>query len=66
LVELAAGLATMTDATFAHHSNREKQDFCNWVRDVIEDIELANDLAMAGSRDRAAVCVAERITYLSR
>jgi hypothetical protein len=66
LAELAAGLAAMTDATFAYHSNRERQDFCNWVRDVVQDIELANQLAMAESRDLAAVCVAERINLLSR
>jgi hypothetical protein len=66
LEELAAGLAAMTDEAFAYHSNREKQDFCNWVRDVIEDIELANDLAMAASRMEAADCVSDRILFLSQ
>ena len=64
MAELAAGLAAMNDETFAYHSNRERQDFCNWVRDIIEDIELAEDLAMAASRERAATCVAERIAWL--
>jgi hypothetical protein len=64
MAELAAGLAAMTDETFAYHSNTEKQDFCNWVRDIIEDIELAEDLALAASRRRAATCVAERIAVL--
>jgi hypothetical protein len=63
--ELAAGLAAMTDEAFAYHSNYEKQDFSNWVRDIIEDIELANDLAMAADRVQAADCVADRIIYLS-
>jgi hypothetical protein len=66
LAELAAGLAAMSDETFAYHSNRERQDFCNWVRDVIEDIELANDLAAAVNRIQAADCVADHILYLSR
>jgi hypothetical protein len=64
--ELAAGLAAMTDDVFAYHSNEEKCDFSNWVRDIIEDIELANDLAMARSRLQAAECVADRIILLSR
>ena len=64
MAELAAGLAAMSDETFAYHSNTEKQDFCNWVRDIIEDIELAEDLAGAASRERAATCVAQRITWL--
>ncbi len=63
--ELAAGLAAMTDEAFTYHSNAEKRDFSNWVRDIIEDIELANDLAMARSRLQAADCVADRIILLT-
>jgi hypothetical protein len=65
LAELAAGLNAMTDEVFVYHSNSEKQDFCNWVRDVIEDIELAEELAMAASRLEAAERVAERLALLS-
>jgi hypothetical protein len=63
--ELAAGLATMADETFAYHSNLEKQDFSNWVRDVIGDKKLANDLAGADSRLEATEYVVARIAYLS-
>jgi hypothetical protein len=63
--ELAAGLATISDETFAYHSNLEKQDFSNWVRDVIGDKQLANDLARATSRLQATEYVAGRITLLS-
>lgn len=66
MAELAAGLAAMTDEAFAYHSNDEKRDFSNWVREIIEDIELANDLAMTRSRLQAADCVADRIILLSR
>jgi hypothetical protein len=66
MAELAAGLAAMTDDAFAYHSNLEKQDFSNWVRDIIEDIELAEALAVARSRHEAANCVADRIIVLSR
>ena len=63
--ELAAGLATMADETFAFHSNLEKQDFSNWVRDVIGDNKLADDLAGAESRLEATEAVVARIAYLS-
>jgi hypothetical protein len=66
LEELAAGLAAMTDETFAYHCNNERQDFCNWVRDVIEDVELAEELAMAASRIEAADFVADRVLFLSQ
>ena len=63
--ELAAGLATMADETFAFHSNPEKQDFSNWVRDVIGDKQLANNLARAESRLEATEAVVARIAFLS-
>jgi hypothetical protein len=63
--ELAAGLATMAEETFTYHSNQEKQDFSNWVRDVIGDKKLANDLARASSRLQATEYVVARIAFLS-
>jgi len=60
LRELAEGLTAMSDETFAYHSNPEKQDFSNWVRDVIGEEQLANDLARAISRLQAARYVTAR------
>jgi hypothetical protein len=61
---LAEGLAAMSDETFFYHSNSEKQDFANWVRDVIEDAWLADELARATSKLQAAECVVKRIAWL--
>jgi hypothetical protein len=63
--ELAAGLANMSDETFSYHSNYEKHDFSNWVRDVIGDEALANDLERAASRLEAAQRVSARIYRVS-
>ena len=63
--ELAEGLAAMSDETFAYHCNLEKQDFSNWVRDVIRDEQLANDLARVTSRLQAAEYVVARITLVN-
>jgi hypothetical protein len=65
IFELAEGLTAMSDETFAYHSNLEKHDFSNWVRDIIGDEELANELACAVDRLRAADCVVARITLLT-
>ncbi len=56
--ELGDALATMADETFAYHSNSEKKDFSNWVRDVIGDERLAMDLEMCLDRVQAARIVA--------
>jgi len=63
--ELAAGLMNMSDDTFAYHSNAEKHDFSNWVRDVIGDEELANNLERAASRLQAAEYIAARLDELA-
>lgn len=63
--ELAAGLATMSDETFAYHSNPEKQDFSNWVRDVVGDEQLANNLAWSTSREQAVEYVVARINEIT-
>jgi hypothetical protein len=63
--ELADGLSVMSDETYTYHSNLEKQDFSNWVRNIIKDEQLANDLARTTSRLQATHVVAARIMLLS-
>lgn len=63
--ELGEALDTMTDETFAYHSNEQKKDFSNWVRDIIGDGKLARELAQSVSRTQAAKKVAERVAFLS-
>ena len=54
LRELEAALASMADEVFAFHSNDEKSDYSNWVRDVVGDDKLARDLAKSSNRTQAA------------
>ena len=63
--ELHNGLDTMTSETFAYHSNAERSDFSNWVRDVIHDEKLSRDLAKSQGRPQATKKVTDRITFLS-
>ena len=62
--ELTEGLAAMSDETFSYHANPEKNDFANWVRDIIKDEKLARDLMNSSDREQAAKRVAERVDYL--
>ena len=63
--ELKDALANMTDDTFSYHSSIEKKDFSNWVRDVIGDEKLADELATATSKFQATVLVAARVILLT-
>ncbi len=47
LDELVAALRKMSDDTFRYHVTKDKNDFSKWVRDVIGDSTLAEDLQKA-------------------
>ena len=64
--ELAEGLFKMSDDVFAYHANPEKNDFSNWVRDVIGDEKLAKDLENALDRNQTARIVASRVDILTK
>ncbi len=64
--ELGEALTTMSDETFVYHSNAEKKDFSNWVRDIIGDKQLAKRLETTPNRIEAASEVANRLAALSR
>lgn len=63
--ELRDGLNHMSDETFAYHSNAEKRDFSNWLRDVIKDGKLAIALSTAVTRQEAAKIVSNRIALMN-
>ena len=65
LQELAETLEIMDDATFKHHVTKNKNDFSNWVRDVINDVDLSKDLLKAKNRKKAFEITKERIEQLN-
>lgn len=64
LKELRKSLIDINDETFRHHVSEGKNDFSKWIRDVVGDNKLANDLSKAKSRIQASQAVAERISFL--
>jgi len=64
LGELEKALNDMSDETFHYHLSEGRNDFSNWIRDVVGDNKLANDLSKAKSRIRAGNAVAQRISFL--
>ena len=66
LSELGRALSNMSDETFAFHANAQKNDFSNWVRDVIKDEKLATELVKSPTQSEAAARVADRINFLSK
>jgi hypothetical protein len=64
LSELGEALNDMSDETFHHHSGGERNDFSKWVREVVGDGTLANDLSKAKSQIQGSQAVAKRISFL--
>ncbi len=66
LKQLGSALNSMTDEIYVFHANTKKNDFSNWVRDIIKDGMLANDLQKVTNRAQAAKLVANRMAVLGR
>jgi hypothetical protein len=64
--ELRDGLADMSDEIYTFHANSEKNDFSTWVKAIIKDETLAEDLRNARTKADSVRRVANRITVLSR
>jgi len=62
--DLAETLQNMDESTFEHHSNKERKDFSNWVREIVGDQKLARDLAKAGTLNQATRAVNQRVQFL--
>jgi len=66
LRELRKALDDMSDETFRYHLGGGRNDFSKWIREVVGDEELANDLNKAKSRVEADRAVADRVSFLGR
>ena len=61
LPDLLRELKYMSDAQFTHHVNREKNDFANWVEEVLQDRECARALKKANTPKKAAEVVEKHL-----
>ena len=62
--ELAEALEIMSDESFAHHVNEQKNDFATWVQDIIHDTELSAKLKAIHSKAAAFEIVKKRAKEL--
>jgi hypothetical protein len=65
LRELGEELKTMSGESYNFHANIERNDFANWVRDIIDDATLAKNLQKAPDQAQAIKLVTRRINFLS-
>lgn len=66
LTELIDCLNHMTEEVFHYHVTSEKNDFCNWIRDVLGDEKLASELNNISNPLEASKIVANKMAWLQR
>ena len=64
LSELAERLRQMRQEAFRYHATYDKNDFANWVRDVLGDEVLAKKLRSIYDQLEASKVVANKVAWL--
>ena len=64
--DLHNAIAEMSEENFSHHRNNTKNDFYNWVTDVVQDKRLAHALARAKTKKTTIKKLQRRIDSLKK
>ena len=61
VVDLANALDDMNDDVFNHHVTEDKNDFSNWVKNTLNEDELADDIAKKKNRMETQLAIMKQI-----
>jgi hypothetical protein len=64
LQELSDYLKKVKIEVYKNHVNTQKNDFANWIYDIIGDTELAEDIRKSKNRKELREVLRNRIDYL--
>ena len=59
--ELAEKLEHIEEEVFNHHVTENRNDFVNWVKDVFEEIELAEEISGLKNKDHVRLAIYKHI-----
>ena len=66
LYELSSAIKNMRRETFIHHANGDKNDISKWVREVLNDEMLADDLLRTSTKESAYKIISKRISSIEK
>lgn len=66
LPELSLALESIDDDVFRYHVNKDKNDFEAWIRDVLQDKELAREIARVKTKETLLRKIKERSEQLRK
>ena len=61
LSELHSALLNMDDSIFYYHVNQEKNDFSNWIKDILEEKNLALQLKKTIDKNTTITLIEKKI-----
>ena|SRR3989338_785085 len=64
LQELEKAMEYMDNETFLYHTCNSRNDFANWVKDILKDEELSDDILKDQSKDKTLKKIKGRIKFL--
>lgn len=59
--ELAKAAGTMSANTYSYHANQMKNDFADWIRDIIKDEQLAYSVRKARDKTEMLAAIRKRL-----
>jgi len=66
LAEFSAGLEEIEDGVYLYHAEGHKNDLAKWVREVVGDGALADDLEKVRTRNEAVEITKKRVSDLKK
>ena len=64
--DLLFALKKMKKNVFQAHVNKEKNDFANWINDIIKDEKLAKEISKIKEKKKLLKKITQRIQWLKR
>jgi len=64
--EIPSALKKMKKSIFQFHVNKKKNDFANWINDIIKDTKLAKELYKIKDKKKIISKVTQRINWLKK
>jgi len=61
IYELAQALDDMKEKTFKFHVNKKKNDFSEWIRHVVGDEKLADEIARLVMKDKIQILLQKHL-----
>lgn len=61
VTQLAEKLEHIQEEVFNHHVTEDRNDFVNWIKDVFEEVELAEEIAGLKHKDHIRLAIYKHV-----